>query len=72
MSFMDIMNKSDDLNIDKFKISMTMACGFIAVDLLIISVGYVGLYGGSIPLFADSEQAVLMFIVTAIVTSLMV
>lgn len=68
---MDIIDKANEITLNKFKISMKIAYSFIVVDLLMLIIGYIGLYGENLDGIINPRYAILIFIVFAIVSSIL-
>jgi methyl-accepting chemotaxis protein len=71
MKFMDIMDKANELTLNKFKFGMKIAYSFFVVDALMLIVGYIGLYGESISTNIDPKLMLLSFMIFAIVSSIL-
>ncbi len=71
MNFTWIIDKANDLTINKFRIGMKVAYSFIVVDTLMLIVGYLGLYGDSLNTVIDPKQVLIVFIIFAIVSSIL-
>ncbi|MCX9011923.1 MAG: hypothetical protein OIN66_12465 [Candidatus Methanoperedens sp.] len=50
------MDKANELTINKLKLEMKIAYGFLVVDILMLIVGYLGYYGESINTIIDPKQ----------------
>jgi methyl-accepting chemotaxis protein len=70
MNFMEIVDKINKLTINKFKIRMKIAYSFAVVDILMLIVGYLGLYGDSITII-NPKQMLVLFIIFTIVSSIL-
>lgn len=70
MILTDILDKANKLTLNRFKIGMKIAYSFVVVDILMLIVGYLGLYGDSISSFIDPKQMLILFIMFAIVSSI--
>ncbi|CAG0968075.1 partial Methyl-accepting chemotaxis protein McpB, partial [Methanosarcinales archaeon] len=71
MELMKIMDSVNDQTLNRFKIGMKIAYGFIVVDILMLIVGFMGLYGESVSAFIDLEQAIVLCILFAVVSSVL-
>ncbi len=71
MGFIGIMDKVNELTINKFKIGMKIAYSFIVVDTLMLIVGYLGLYGESYSDIIDPKLALVLFIIFSIISSIL-
>ena len=71
MDLMKIMDIANDQTLNRFKIGMKIAYGFIVVDALMLIVGFMGLYGESVSAFIDPKQAIVLCILFAIFSSIL-
>lgn len=71
MGFMDIIDKANELTLDRFNIGMKIAYSFIIVNILMLMVGYAGLYGDSLDTIVNPKHIILIFIFFAIVSSIL-
>ncbi len=71
MGFMDIMDKANELTINKFKIGMKIAYSFIVVDALMLIVGFFGLYGENFSSIIDPKLTLVLFIIFSIISSIL-
>jgi methyl-accepting chemotaxis protein len=71
MSLIKIIDKANELTVDRLNIGMKIAYSFIVVDLLLLTVGFIGIYGDSISAFVNPEQAIVLGILFAIFSSIL-
>lgn len=71
MNLMDIIDKANELTLNKFKFGMKIAYSFFVVDVLMLMVGYIGLYGESIRTIIDPNIMLFFFMIFAIVSSIL-
>ena len=53
MDLMKMMDKVNELSLNRFNVGVKIAYGFIVVNVLWLIVGYVGFYQNSIVAFLD-------------------
>lgn len=70
MDLMKIMDKVNDLTINRMSIGMKIAYSFFVVDSLLLMVGYIGLNSDSISAYIDPAKAIIVFMIFAFVTSI--
>ncbi|MFZ3382540.1 MAG: methyl-accepting chemotaxis protein, partial [Candidatus Methanoperedens sp.] len=71
MEIIKIIDKANELTIDKFNISIKIIFSFVVVDSLILFIGFVGLYEEKVSVFLDPKQAIILGIIFAIVSSIL-
>lgn len=71
MGFMDIIDKANEITLNRFKIRMKIAYSFIVIDLLMLGVGYISIYGESLGGIINTKDAIFIFIVFALVSSIL-
>ena len=71
MGLMKLMDKANELTLNRFNIGNKIAYSFIVVDTLLLVVGYMGLYGEKINLFIDAKQVIFLGILFAFISSIL-
>ncbi len=71
MNLMKIMDKVNDLTINRMSIGMKIAYSFFVVDSLLLMVGYIALNSDSISAYIDPEKAIIVFMIFAIFSSIL-
>src|SRR5574341_373866 len=71
MNYMDIIDTANELTINKFKIGTKIVYSFMVVDILLLIVGYIGIYQGSIDAFMDSRNVLILFMIFAVFSSIL-
>lgn len=71
MSLINIIDKVNELTLNRFNVGMKIAYGFIVVNLLWLIVGFAGFYQTSIVTFMDYHEVMLIFIFFAIISSVL-
>ncbi|PWB56811.1 MAG: hypothetical protein C3F06_00875 [Candidatus Methanoperedenaceae archaeon] len=71
MELIKIMDIVNERTLNKFGIGMKIAYSFIVVDTLMLIVGYLGLYGQSVSAYIDPKLAIILFIIFAILSSIL-
>jgi hypothetical protein len=71
MDLMKIVDKANELTIDKFNFGMKIVFSFIVVDLLLLMVGIIGIYRESISTFIDPVYGIIIVLIFAIFSSIL-
>ena len=71
MGLIKIIDKANELTIDKFRIGLKIVFSFIVVDILMLIVGFLGLYGDGIKAYIDPKLGMIITIFLALISSLM-
>ncbi len=71
MGFIDIIDKANELTINRFNIGIKIAYSFIVVDALMLIIAYMGLYGESVSAFIDPKLAIILVIFFVIFSSIL-
>jgi len=71
MKIIKILDKANELTINRFNIGLKIAYSFIVVDMLLSIIVYMGLYGESISTLIDSRQAIILYFLFAIFSSIL-
>jgi methyl-accepting chemotaxis protein len=68
---MKIMDKANELTLDKFNFGMKIVFSFIVVDTLMLMVGIIGIYRESIRAFIDPVYGITIVLIFAIFSSIL-
>jgi len=71
MKIIKILDKANELTINRFNIGIKIAYSFIVVDLLLSIVVFMGLYGENVSAFIDPRQAIILCFLFAIISSIL-
>ena len=71
MDPMKIIDKANELTLDRFNFGMKIIYSFIVVDLLMLMVGIIGIYRESISAFIDPVNGIIICLVFAIFSSIL-
>ncbi len=71
MSFISIIDKANELTINKCKIGTKIAYSFAVVDLILIAVGIIALYPGYFGAFTEPGHAIVLFMAFALIASIL-
>ncbi|MCX9013423.1 MAG: methyl-accepting chemotaxis protein [Candidatus Methanoperedens sp.] len=71
MDLMKIIDKANELTLDRFNIGMKIAYSFFVADSLMLIVGYIGLYRESASAFINPVYAIILGVLFAIVSSIL-
>jgi methyl-accepting chemotaxis protein len=71
MDLMKIVDKANELTIDKFNFGLKIVFSFIVVDLLMLMVGIIGIYRESISAFIDPIYGIIIVLIFAIFSSVL-
>jgi methyl-accepting chemotaxis protein len=71
MDPMKIMDKANELTLDKFNFGMKIIFSFIVVDTLMLMVGIIGIYRESINAFIDPVYGIIIVLIFAIFSSIL-
>jgi len=71
MDIMKIMDKANELTLDRFNFGMKIVFSFIVVDTLMLMVGIIGIYRESISAFIDPVYGITICLIFAIFSSIL-
>jgi methyl-accepting chemotaxis protein len=71
MDFLKIIDKANELSINRFNIGVKIVYSFIVVDILLSIIVYVGLYGESISGLVDPKKAIILCFLFAVFSSIL-
>jgi len=71
MDIMKIMDKANELTLDRFNFGMKIIYSFIVVDTLMLMVGLIGIYRESISAFIDPVFGIIIGLIFAIFSSIL-
>ena len=71
MKIIKILDKANELTLNRFNIGIKIAYSFIVVDILLSIVVYMGLYGDGISALIDPRQAIIICFLFAIFSSVL-
>ncbi len=71
MNLIYIVDKANELTINKFKIGMKIAYSFLVVDILMLIVAFLGLYGKRFDALMDQRLILIIFVAFALVSSVL-
>jgi methyl-accepting chemotaxis protein len=71
MDLMKIMDKANELTLDRFNFGMKIIFSFIVVDTLMLMVGLIGIYRESISVFINPLYGIIICLIFAIFSSIL-
>jgi methyl-accepting chemotaxis protein len=71
MNIIKIIDGANELTIDKFNISSKIIYSFVVVDVLMLIMGFVGLYEENVSVFIDPKLAIMLCIIFIMFSSIL-